>query len=150
MVLNTHYIQSNQPSICTSQKKRVIRTHIIYLQCAVVYFLACVMAFSIVDKNSLTIRECYLICHNVSMQQNSTTLWSNLSRSANQYGTGFADPTNMRYVMCLQEAANETCCTPIRSRDPVLLGLLIRLCDLYFDTTENKFKILHVPQKLTL
>lgn len=63
---------------------------------------------------------------------------------------GFADPTNMRYVMCLQEAANETCCTPIRSRDPVLLSLLIRLCDLYFDTTENKLKILHVPQKLTL
>lgn len=60
----------------------------------------------------------------------------------------------MPYVMCLQEAGNETCCTPIRSRDPVLLGLLIRLCDLYFDTTDNKFIDIfidrHVPQKLTL
>lgn len=112
-----------------------------------VYFLACVMAFSIDDKKPLTIWECYLICHNVSMQQNSTTLWSNLLRSANLYG--FADPTNYLIVMCLQEAANETCCTQIRSRDPFSLGLLIRLCDSYFDTTENKFKILHVPQKLT-
>lgn len=132
---HTTYSQVNHQSVL-HRTKRVIRTDIIYLQCTVVYFLACVMAFSIVDKNSLTIRECYLICHNVSMQQNSTTIWSNLLRSANQYG--FADPTNMPYVMCLQEAANETCCTPIRSRDPVLLGLLIRLCDSYFDTSENK------------
>lgn len=49
---------------------------------------------------------------------------------------GFADPTSNSYVKCLQEAAKRIATPKVTRKDPVSSDILIRLCNLYIESTD--------------
>lgn len=49
---------------------------------------------------------------------------------------GFADPTSNSYVKCLQEAAKRITTPKVTRKDPVSSDILIRLCNLYIESTD--------------